>query len=165
MDSTTLARLEAAADRVELTELLHSFHQAVDSRDWDWFERIFVPDASIEFVSLNDYRIFGMEGRHEGRQAIIDWVKTGVAPFDWNGAPVHFMANHVFELDGDTARSTTNLHEVDLVSGYVICSGLYKAEHVRTPEGWRIKFFHLGMWITDGVRKSLEQQRPWDEGS
>jgi hypothetical protein len=29
--------------------------------------------------------IFGMEGRHEGREAIVNWVRTGVATFDRNG--------------------------------------------------------------------------------
>lgn len=159
MDDTTLARLSAAADRVELTELLHRFHQAIDVDDWDAFADLFTEDACIEFISLNDYRIFGLEGRHEGRQVIIDWVKAGVAPFNWNGAPARFMTNHSFELDGDTATSKTFLVEVDLVSGLVICSGIYDAQHIRTADGWRIKAYHLGMWITDGARASLESQR------
>jgi hypothetical protein len=152
-------RLLEMADRVELTELLHRFHQAVDFRDWEAFADIFTEDATIEFESLNNFEIFGMEGRHEGRQAIVDWVKTGVAPFDWNGAPVHFMTNHVFWIDGDTARSKTYLIETDLVSGYVICSGVYDSRHVRVDGAWRIQGFHLGMYITEGVRESLVGQR------
>ncbi len=160
-----MRRLEEMADRVELTELLHRFHQAVDFRDWEAFADIFTEDASIEFESLNDFQIFGMEGRHEGRDAIVDWVRTGVAPFDWNGAPVHFMTNHVFWVDGDTARSKTYLIETDLVSGYVICSGVYDSRHVRIDGRWWIKGFQLGMYITEGVRESLVGQRDPDPGA
>ena len=154
-----MRRLVEMADRVELTELLHRFHQAVDFRDWPAFERIFTEDASIEFESLNDFEIFEMEGRHEGRDAIVAWVQKGVGPFNWNGAPVHFMTNHVFEIDGDAASSTSYLIETDLVSGFVICSGVYRARHVRISGAWRIQFFHLGMYITEGVRESLVGQR------
>jgi hypothetical protein len=136
------------------------FHQAVDGRDWAAFDDIFVADAVVEFVSLNDFEIFGMEGRHVGRDAILRWVQTGVGPFNFNGAPVHFMANHVFDIDGDRAGSKSYLHEMDLVSGLVICTGVYDARHVRVDGSWRIQSFHLGMWITEGVRESLVAQRP-----
>ena len=51
------------------------------------------------------------------------------------------------------------LIETDLVSGYVICSGVYDMRHVRLDGSWRIQGFHLGMYITQGVCESLVGQR------
>ena len=42
---TAKDRLEAAADRLELVELLHRYAWAIDSGDWDLLAQVFTDDA------------------------------------------------------------------------------------------------------------------------
>ena len=68
-----------------------------------------------------------------GVDAIIGWLDSVLGNLG-EPAPRHAMTNHLIELDGDKARSRSYL-----AGGF----GLYTAEHVRTPDGWRARRWEM----------------------
>jgi hypothetical protein len=126
-------RWQETADRVELTELLARYHQAIDGLDWEALRaRVFVADAACDYVGMAE--LFGIPGETKGIDAIVDWLDAGLRPL---GPTQHFMSNIVFELAGDTARTRSYL------SSARGARGVYECEHVRTPDGWRIRHLRL----------------------
>jgi hypothetical protein len=126
----TLAR---AADRVELAELMHRYALAIDSADFEALRGVFTADATVDFGSVGHY-VEGASGV-SGIDAILGWFRAALAPFP---DVLHFMSNHVIDLDGDRARVRTYMHVLHMSMG-----GLYDAQAVRTPAGWRIARFRL----------------------
>lgn len=123
-----LQRLEAVADRLELTELLHRYAQAIDTWNWDLLREVFTEDAVADFSSMDEY----VEGEplSGGREAIIEWLRAAIEPFP---EVLHFMSNHLSDVDGDRATTSTYMHVLHLPMG-----GIYHGEAVRTPQGWRL---------------------------
>ncbi len=37
------------SDRLELQDVVHAYSHAVDARDWDALDEVFVPDAVIDY--------------------------------------------------------------------------------------------------------------------
>jgi hypothetical protein len=70
-----------------------------------------------------------------GIEAIVGWFRTVLAPFP---DVMHFMSNHVIDLDGDRARVRTCMHVMHMAMG-----GVYDAQAVRRPAGWRIRNLRL----------------------
>lgn len=142
--SISPAEFRAVADRVELTELLSRYHQTIDACEWDRLDRVFAPNAVCAYTGLD---IFGVEDvRLDGREKIISWLRESLGQFD-NRDPKHFFANHVFEIEGDRARTRSYLHGLTPRVG-----GVYEIEHERRPEGWRILDLHLRHFTTDPDR-------------
>ncbi len=136
---TAAADLE---DRLAIIELTHRYCWALDSKQLDLLDTVFVQDAIAELRSAP----------LEGREAIRDRIGHALAPLD---ATQHTVTNHMVSIDGDRATSRCYLHSQHVRSGveggelYVI-AGRYEDELVRTPEGWRITFRRIvGVW-TDG---------------
>jgi hypothetical protein len=125
----TRAEFRSIADRVEITELLSRYHHAIDARDWDALGAVFTEDAVADYLGLVV----------EGRDAIVTWLSAALGDRELT----HFMANHVFELDGDLASSRSYLQDLDLKTGLAFGAGTYEGEHVRTPAGWRIRRLRL----------------------
>ena len=105
----------ATADKIAIVELLSRYHHAVDAKDWDAFPSLMLDDAAAEYAALGEIELFGLEGRYEGLAAIVDWIRVGQEPFQFGGAPTHFMTNHVVTVSGDVARSKSSFMDVDLV--------------------------------------------------
>jgi hypothetical protein len=142
-------RWQATADRVELTELLARYHQAIDGLDWDTLRRqVFAADAVCDYVGMAE--MFGIPGETRGIDAIVEWLDAGLRPL---GPTQHFMSNIVFEIDGDTARTRSYLF-----SGRG-GRGVYECEHVRTPDGWRIRHLRLEHFFTDDQVAELRGRR------
>jgi hypothetical protein len=129
------------ADRVELTELLSRYHQTIDLMQWDRLDRVFVSDAKCAYLGLG---IFGAEDAHlEGRDNIIEWLRAGLERFS-NTNPKHFFSNHVFEIEGDIARTRSYMQGT--TPGVV---GVYEIQHVRTEQGWRIRDLRLMHFLSE----------------
>lgn len=126
-------RLEDAADRLELVELLHRYAWAIDSADWELLTQVFSEDAEADFSSVGEY--VEADARMRGREAIVSWLRTALAPFP---DVLHFMSNQLVEVQGDRARTRTYMHVLHLPMG-----GIYHGEAVRTPEGWRLRRLRL----------------------
>src|SRR5690606_40438790 len=43
--------LQALQDRVEITDLLHRYARALDTKDWDLLASVFTPDAHLDYTS------------------------------------------------------------------------------------------------------------------
>lgn len=149
----------ADVDKVAIIELLSRFHHAVDAKDWAALQQVMTTDAVAEYHSLNDVELFGLEGRFETLPTIIDWIRQGQEPFQFNGAPTHFMTNHVVSVEGNEAASNSYFFDLDLVSGRAIGTGFYKCRHLRTAEGWRIVELRLEQRLCDEVLASIMKQR------
>ena len=127
------SRLEALADRLELQQLVTDYANAIDARQWDRLDRIFTPDAFI------DYRAMG--GAHGPYPEIKRWLADALAKFP---AYLHHVGNFHFEIAGDKATGSVacfNPMAVPNAAGGsdVMFLGLYyDDEYVRTSDGWRI---------------------------
>lgn len=123
-------RLAAAADKVEITELMTRYCFAVDFRDLESLRSVFTPDVDATYVlrpvGLDDVVL-------EGVDAVIAWLDSVLPAVD-ESMPRHAMTNHLIELDGDAARSRSYL-----ASG----TGVYTVEHVRTADGWRARRWEM----------------------
>lgn len=125
--------IRTAADRIELSELLHRYALAIDTAEWEGLRNVFLADASVDFGSVDRY-VEGATGV-SGVEAILSWFRTVLAPFP---DVMHFMSNHVIDLDGDRARVRTYMHVLHMPMG-----GVYHCDAVRTPAGWRIRKLRL----------------------
>ena len=121
------------ADRVEITELLGRYAHAIDSKDWDLLATVFTDDVVADFSSVGQY--VEMDATITGFTPLVEWYDVALAPFD---GVLHFMTNHLIELDGDKARTRSYMHVLNMSMG-----GIYHAECLRTPDGWRIAYFRL----------------------
>lgn len=126
-------RWQATADKVELAELMHRYAFAIDTAKFEELRDVFTADASIDFGSVDQY-VEGATGV-TGIDAIVAWFRKVLAPFP---DVLHFMTNHIVDLDGDRARVRTTMHVMHMPMG-----GVYEAEAVRTPAGWRFRRFSL----------------------
>ncbi len=131
--SAETRRLAEAADRMEITELLHRYAYAVDNGDFDLFGEVFTADATVDFGSVDQY----VEGASvvTGLPAIRAWFEKALEPFP---GVLHFMTNHRIALDGDEARTETLMQVLHMSMG-----GVYRGHAVRTPAGWRFDRFQL----------------------
>src|SRR5262245_14162958 len=109
---TARDRLAAAADRLELAELLHRYAWAIDSGDWALLAQVFTEDAEADFSSVGQY-VEG-ESTTRGRDAIVAWLRAALAPFP---DVLHFMSNQLVEIDGDRARTLTYMHVLHMSMG------------------------------------------------
>ena len=131
----SVAEFRDVADRVQITELLSRYHQYLDGMQWQRLNEVFGEDAQCHYLGLE---IFGVSDVHlEGREKIIDWLRVNVGQFkDTN--PKHFFSNHVFDIQGDLAKTRSYLHGIASEVG-----GVYEVEHHRAEYGWRIQNLSL----------------------
>jgi hypothetical protein len=123
--------LQGIADRVEITELLARYHQAMDRLDWSAIRRVFTEDAVCDYVGMSE--LFGIPGQPHGIDGIIAWLDAAVRPLE---RPQHFMSNIVFDIDGDQAGTRSYVWSPG-------GRGVYECEYLRTPDGWRIHYLRL----------------------
>jgi hypothetical protein len=154
-------RADRTADRLDVIELLARYHQAVDAKDWPGLGAVFTDDVVAEYRGLDTTRdLFGLDGRIEGRDAVVTWITEGQAPFRYDGAPTHFMTNHVLTFTGaDRVRSRSSFFDLDMETGLLFGSGIYTVDHVRTPAGWRIAVLVLEQRLCDNALARILAQR------
>lgn len=94
--------LAEVSDRLEIQQLLVDYSTAIDQRQFDDLDRIFTPDAYI------DYRVMGgIDGRYPEVKA---WLAKVLPNFP---AYAHLIGNFDIRLSGDTATSRTLCWEPD----------------------------------------------------
>ena len=125
--------LQEISDRLEIQELLVRYSHSVDTRDWDAFEKVFTPDATIDYTEFG-----GPRGDVASTRAFLETTMPRFASFQ------HLITNVVVEIDGDEARARTgciNPMVVERPDGeqHVFFCGLWYRDRLqRTPDGWRI---------------------------
>lgn len=138
--------LQEISDRLELIDLMVRYSHAVDTRSWDDFDDIFLPDAVI------DYTAFG--GPRGTVPEIKAYLAETLAAFP---AFQHLVSNPMLDIDGDTATGRTmcfNPMGVARPEGQsgeprmFFCGLWYLDRFVRTADGWRIaERFEEKSWI------------------
>jgi len=127
--------LAEISDRFEIQQLLIDYSTAIDRKRFDDLDRVFTPDAYI------DYRVAGgIDGRFPEVKA---WLKEVLPNFP---AYYHMLGNFDvrvrYDPAGDTASSRTicfNPMSMGGDSQQIYFVGIwYDDEFVRTANGWRM---------------------------
>ncbi|BCI52617.1 hypothetical protein NIIDNTM18_18950 [Mycolicibacterium litorale] len=123
--------LAEISDRLEIQQLMVDYSSAIDQRRFDDLDRVFTPDAYI------DYRATG------GVDGIYPEVKKWLAEVLPNfPAYSHLVGNFDVTISGDTATSRAICFNPMVMGGdggQVYFVGIwYVDEFVRTADGWRM---------------------------
>jgi hypothetical protein len=125
----------ALADRLELRDLVQKYAHAVDRRDAELLDALFVDDA--ELLVFDDPTAEEPSRTLRGREELAR-ITRSVAHYV---ATTHLIGNHLVELGGDTATGET----------YCLASHLYDHEGERRRDVWSIRYEdryvrHDGRW-------------------
>ncbi|HTY27725.1 MAG TPA: nuclear transport factor 2 family protein [Mycobacterium sp.] len=122
--------LAEISDRLEIQQLLVDYSTAIDNRRFDDLDRVFTPDAYIDYTELG-----GIAGTYPEVKA---WLAEVLPNFP---AYFHMLGNVDIRLAGDTATSRAilfNPMKLNDVGQIMFCGLWYDDEFVRTPDGWRM---------------------------
>ncbi len=131
--------LAEISDRLEIQQLLIDYSTAIDQRRFDDLDRVFTPDAYIDYRAMG-----GIDGVYPDVKA---WLAQVLPIFP---AYAHLLGNFDvrirYDPAGDSASSRTLCfnpmvlgHDDETAEKKVLFCGLwYDDEFVRTPEGWRM---------------------------
>jgi hypothetical protein len=131
------------ADRQEIIDVTIAYCWALDTKQWDALDEVFLPDATA---------YLGTPDLLEGLDAIRDRISRALSPLDDSQ---HLVATHQVVVDGDQATCRCYLqaqHVRHAAAGpgrgaNFIIAGRYEDRLVRTPNGWRIAHRDLlPMW-------------------
>ena len=123
--------LEEISDRLEIQQLLVEYSTAIDQRRFDDLDRVFTPDAYIDYRAMG-----GIDGHFLEVKA---WLAQVLPNFP---AYAHMLGNFDVRIDGATASSRTICFNPMVLGGdqnqILYCGLWYEDEFIRTPEGWRM---------------------------
>jgi hypothetical protein len=127
--------LQEISDRLEIQQLMIDYSTAVDQRRFDDLDRVFTPDAYIDYRETG-----GTDGKYPDVKA---WLAETLPNFP---AYSHMLGNFDVRIDGDTASSRTicfnpmvfAVSEHGHAKQVLFCGIWYIDEFVRTAEGWRM---------------------------
>ncbi len=123
--------MEALLDQARIENVLKRYATALDSRNWQGLDDVFIEDATAHFQGM---------GHFNGRAAIVELISSALSA---TAATQHLLANIVIELDGNEARSKCYLQALHTGKGSfegkaMTVWGEYRDQLRRTPAGWRI---------------------------
>ena len=123
--------LEEISDRLEIQQLLIDYSTAIDTRQFDDLDRVFTPDAYIDYRAMG-----GIDGRFLEVKA---WLAQVLPNFP---AYAHMLGNFDVRIDGDTASSRTICFNPMVLGGeqnqILYCGLWYEDQFIRTGDGWRM---------------------------
>lgn len=143
--------LQHVSDRLEIADVLIRYTRAIDTGDWDRLDRVFTPDAAIDYTQ---------SGGSAGSYAEIKpWLAEMLPTFPKR---MHTLGQIDISYDagGDPGFDTgfdTGLDEADVAAYFhnpmmlpsgdgqetlVEFGGIYEHRMVRTVEGWRSRRLH-----------------------
>jgi ketosteroid isomerase-like protein len=124
--------LQTLSDRIEIDDLVTAYTRAVDTLDWERFDSVFTPDATIDYTASG-----GIRGT---RDEVRDWLAQTLPMFS---RMQHYVAQKEVALDGDSAQvrvyllNPMQIAQPDGSMWQMDVGGYYVHQLVRTPEGWR----------------------------
>ncbi|GAA4682003.1 nuclear transport factor 2 family protein [Gordonia humi] len=123
--------LQEISDRFEIQQLMIDYSTAIDSRRFDDLDRVFTPDAHIDYRATG-----GTTGRFPEVKA---WLAEILPRFP---AYAHLLGNFDLSIHGDAATGRTMCFNPMVLSQepkqVLYCGIWYLDEFVRTDDGWRI---------------------------
>jgi hypothetical protein len=135
--------LEQISDEVELRKLVIRYANAIDARQFDELDRVFTPDADIDYSAVG-----GMKGKYP---AIKSWLAGALQAFP---AYMHLVGNQEFVINGDGATGQVACINPMVLPlfGTVYIAVWYNDRYVRTADGWRIserveRCCHMPRWM------------------
>jgi len=140
------------ADRLAITDLLHTYAWAIDAQDWALLDTVFTPDAQLDYSSNPG----GVAGPYPEVRA---WLESVMQYF-----PItqHLMSNSIVTLDGDRATAKTMVHNPQgartrTAHPHMFFVGArYDDQLVRTDAGWRIaQRVETLLWMHGGLPAEL----------
>ncbi|NQV59941.1 MAG: nuclear transport factor 2 family protein [Alphaproteobacteria bacterium] len=149
----TDAHVQLLLDRADISQVIHTYATAIDTRDWDLLASCFTEDLEA------DFRSFGGREVVTGRDTWVAAIKSTIEGLD---ATQHLTANHVIQIDGDTGTLIAYLQAVHRLNGaksdpeYTI-GGYYTCDMVRGGDGWRMRRYALQVSWHRGNRDILRQ--------
>ena len=126
--------MQEMSDRIEIQDLIARYAHAIDDADYDALDRIFTPDAVIDYSELG-----GSRGTLEETKAFLGKAMRQFGLYQ------HMSATTRLDLDGDRAKARTILFNPMMLKyqgeDRMFFIGLwYRDELVRTDAGWRIAY-------------------------
>jgi hypothetical protein len=125
--------IEQISDRMELNQLVIDYANAIDLRDFDRLDRIFTPDAYIDYRAMG-----GIDGPYPKVKA---WLPEALKVFP---AYMHMVGNCSFDISGETASGRVAcfnpmvLPDMGTGSQTMFLGLWYLDKYRRTANGWRI---------------------------
>jgi len=130
-----------ADDRLDIIELIHRYAAIIDLKRYDDVPLVFADDAECHYDSMRAY--LGDDCRPRGRVDIERWIRQ----YTGTRSSMHFMHNHVVEIDGDDAHMRNYMHNTNSS-----IAGIYETEAHRTADGWRLTRLRLDERFLDADR-------------
>ncbi len=125
--------LEEISDRMEIQNLLFDYCTAIDSKNFDALDDVFVPDAHIDYTCFG-----GPKGPYPEVKAYLEKALPTFPSYQ------HMISNSRIWLDGDRATARSICHNpmvIELPDGGTQTAyfGLWYVDKlVRTEKGWRL---------------------------
>lgn len=135
------------ADWLAISNLKARYCRLLDTKDWDGFEALFVPDFLLDATGSGGPRL-------EGRAAAIASVRKSLDA----ATTVHQVFSPEITVEGDEASAVWPMHDrLTWANGREINGyGHYHERYVRTGDGWRIAQSRV-------TRLMLDVQAPREE--
>lgn len=136
--------MQTASDIIAIQQLLAAYVHAIDAKDYDALDAVFLPGATI------DYRAAG--GAVGEWPAMKGWLEQALSAFPLTQ---HLIGLPLIRLDGDRASARTMLFNPMRLARaegehlfFVGCT--YADDLVRTADGWRIaRRVETDFWAKD----------------
>lgn len=125
--------LQEISDRMLINDLLIDYATSVDKKDFKLWDKIFVPDAWIDYTCMG-----GPKGT---MNTVRTWLEKTMPTFPMSQ---HLIGNSKIHIKGDTASARTICYNPMFIPTHnkqyqLAIFGLwYNDQLVRTPDGWRI---------------------------
>ncbi len=143
MASTMAGQVQWLVDRSMISDLLHSFARALDTRDYAAYVGNYAQNGFIELPQPSGDTFILR------REEMMEKVPASLGRYS---ATHHISSNHQIEITGDTAASRSYLQAVHVgknPTDHWDAGGWYDCTYQRTAEGW--KFLHVkltAVWLS-----------------
>jgi 3-phenylpropionate/cinnamic acid dioxygenase small subunit len=134
--------LQQLQDKIEIQELLARYARGLDTKDWELWRSVFVPDAVLDYSSAGI-----PAGKRDEIGALFE---QAFATIPW---AQHIITNVEvdFDADGDRAKVRAyffNPMQLPGMDEQSACGGTYEHDMVRTADGWKSeKVVENNMWF------------------
>lgn len=135
--------IQQLVDERDIVALALRYCRAIDTKDWELLDEVFVPDATARLGSPTTL---------DGREAIRARIRTALEILDDSQ---HLVGNHEVTVDGDRGThrcylQAQHIRELPEGSPNMIIAGRYEDDVVRMSDGWRIAHRTLVVMWSEG---------------
>lgn len=147
MNEELATQVRWLVDRAQISELLHAFAAALDTRDWRGYADLYADDGYIE---LPDPKSGSGANITLHKSQMPELVPKSLGRYS---ATHHISANHQIEIQGDEAASRSYLQAVHVrgePTDHWTAGGWYDCRYRRIDGCWRFTQVKLSAIWLDG---------------